>query len=248
MLISHDILAFSFIGGSLEWSKIALTSFIAYAFSNSVGYSFLSGGYIRYRFYSAWGLSAINIAKIIGFCIGTSIIGFLTVSGMAFIIEHKALPSFIRLPVHNIRPIGIFFLILIFTYLLIIGTVKRVIRIGKFKIQLPRMRTALFQIVVASVDWILASLTLYFLLPSTMGVSWHTLLSIFTLAQFAGFVSQVPGGLGVFEMVFVLFIAQEVEHTQILGSLLVFRLVYYFIPLFGGALLLGCREIKHRLS
>lgn len=64
-------------------------------------------------------------------------------------------------------------------------------------------------------------------MPLQMGISWHVLLSIFMLAQFAGLVSHVPGGLGVFEMVIVLFIVQDVSQAHILGTLLLFRLIYY---------------------
>ena len=54
----YDLLAFAYVGKVLPRARIALTSFLAYAISNSVGFAMLSGASVRYRFYSRWGVTA----------------------------------------------------------------------------------------------------------------------------------------------------------------------------------------------
>jgi phosphatidylglycerol lysyltransferase len=44
-------------GTGLSIKNIAVTSFLAYAIANSVGFSMLSGASVRYRFYSRWGIT-----------------------------------------------------------------------------------------------------------------------------------------------------------------------------------------------
>jgi phosphatidylglycerol lysyltransferase len=79
----YDRLALEYAGEKLPYYKVLLTSFMGYALSNNVGHSLISGGSIRYRFYSNWGISAVAIAKIILFCSATYFIGIMTLmSGM----------------------------------------------------------------------------------------------------------------------------------------------------------------------
>src|SRR5438045_948863 len=65
MLTGYDYLAIMYVRKRLGYPRIALAGFIGYAFSNSIGHSFLTGGSVRYRLYSAWGLSGIDIAKVV---------------------------------------------------------------------------------------------------------------------------------------------------------------------------------------
>ena len=57
------------------------------------------------------------------------------------------------------------------------------------------------------------------------GISWigYLLLGLFLFAQLSGLVSQVPGGLGVFETVIVLLLSSRIPVSNILASLLVYR-------------------------
>lgn len=64
----------------------------------------------------------------------------------------------------------------------------------------------------------------------------------------AGVVSNVPGGLGVFETVILLLLAPQVPAVSVLGALLAYRAVYYFLPLMVAIVLLGFYEIYQRLK
>jgi uncharacterized membrane protein YbhN (UPF0104 family) len=74
-LTGYDNLALKHIRHTLGYGRTAFASYIGYAFSNTIGFSYISGGFIRYRFYSAWGLSAAEIARVVVFTIFSSFTG-----------------------------------------------------------------------------------------------------------------------------------------------------------------------------
>lgn len=71
IMTGYDFLALRYVGNPLGYAKTALASFIGYAFSNNIGLSMIAGASVRFRLYSAWGLDAIEITKVIAFCTAT---------------------------------------------------------------------------------------------------------------------------------------------------------------------------------
>lgn len=59
----------------------------------------------------------------------------------------------------------------------------------------------------------------------------------------AGMTSQVPGGVGIFETATLLLLSPSLPASAAFGSLLVFRGIYYILPLLAAAVLLGTQEI-----
>lgn len=245
MLIGYDVLGMRYIRHPLGYGKIALASYIGYAFSNRIGYSFLSGGFVRYRLYSAWGLSAAEIAKVVAFCIFSSFLGFFTLAGISFLVKPETIPSYLRLPVYSVRPVGVFFIVLVAIYFIMIFFFKKPLSIRGRRLRLPSKKLFPAQILVSTLDWAFAAFTLYFLLPPSVKISLPGFISIFMTAQFAGLVSHVPGGLGIFEVVMLLLLPPVVTHSQIIGSLVSFRVVYYFMPLTIATVMLGAEELLH---
>jgi phosphatidylglycerol lysyltransferase len=243
MLTGYDAFGLRYAQHPLKYGKIAFTSFTGYAFSNSIGYSFLSGGFIRYRLYSVWGLSAIEVAKVIVFCSLTAFTGYMAVAGIAFTAEAETIPTSLHIPIASVRPIGIACLALLAGYLLIIRLLKKPLKIRGYQFQLPSIKLGFAQILVSSMDWLFSSVILFLLLPVHAGISLLGFIGIYMLSQLAGMVSQVPGGLGVFEMVMVLLLPSTVTHAQIIGSLISFRIIYYILPLIIAGLLFGFYEI-----
>src|SRR6185295_14745392 len=92
----------------------------------------------------------------------------------------------------------------------------------------------------------LAATVLYILLPDTLPTGFVQFLGAFLLAQIAGVASNVPGGLGVFEAIIVLFLAPYYSASAILGALIAFRGIYYLLPLVLAILLLATHEILEK--
>ena len=108
----------------------------------------------------------------------------------------------------------------------------------------------LAQILIASADVALAGAVLYVLLPADIGISFPAFLSIYSAALVVGVVSHVPGGIGVFETLILLGLSDAGSRAGaggVLGALLVFRAVYYLLPLTMAGVVLAGREVaEHR--
>lgn len=240
-LTGYDALGLRFIGHPLSYGKTALASFVGYAFGHNMGLSFLSGGGARLRVYSAWGLSAVEVASVQSFCGMTFWMGFLAIGGAVFILEPMALPKSLGLHFTSALPLGV-------ACLAVLGLVagaaslgKKSFRLGNHEIPLPTLRTIVEQVGLSSLDWCLAAAVLFVLLPHGK-LGFPGFLGLFMLAQVAGLVSQMPGGLGVFETALLFLLRPHLSGPQVMGALLAYRGIYYLLPLVSAALLLGAHE------
>src|SRR2546423_385779 len=246
MMTGYDTLAFRYIRHPLPYRKIALASFIGYAFNNNVGLSGLVGGSLRYRLDNAWRLSAVEIAKIIAFYTITFWLGFVLLGGSLFIFAPPAVPHAVHLPFNSIRILGFVLLLPALAYLAWVIVRKQPVRIRQWEFELPQPRLMIAQILISGADWIIAAAVLYILLPDELPTGFTHFLGIFLLAQIAGVASNLPGGLGVFEAIVLIFLAPYFSASAILGSLVAFRAVYYLLPLIIATILLASHEIMER--
>lgn len=97
-LTGYDQLALRWIERPFTYRRIALVSFTSYALANNVGFGVLSEGAVRYKLYGGWGLSATEIAKIIGFVALTTALGMSTILDIAAIGEGQRLVGLVDLP------------------------------------------------------------------------------------------------------------------------------------------------------
>jgi phosphatidylglycerol lysyltransferase len=246
LLTGYDTLGLRYSRHRLPYRRTALASFVGYAFSNTVGYSLISGGSVRLRLYSGWGLSTLAITNVIAFCGITFWLGFLATAGAVFVAEPLALPPSLHLPLSSARPVGIFFLLIVAGFAAVVLKRRQPLRVRDVEFPMPGPRLLAAQLVVGCLDWTAVGGVLYLLLPAGSGLSFASFLGVFLLAQIIGVVSQVPGGLGVFETVMLLLLTPAVPAAAVLGSLLAFRIVYYVLPLAAAAVLLGVHELLQR--
>ena len=245
-LTGYDGLAFRFLRNPLPYRRIALTSFIAYVFSHNVGLAFLGGSAVRFRLYSSWGLSTSEIATVVGFDAITFWLGFLLLLGTALVLSPPALPAAVHLPLASTQILGVACLTLFVGYLAIVSLRRTPLRWRDWELGLPAPRLSLAQVALSSVDWALAAAVLYVLLPPMPGVSFATVLGAFLLAQIIGLMSNVPGGLGVFESVVVLLLQRHAPSDALLGALLAYRVIYYFVPFIVAVGMLASYEALQR--
>lgn len=232
-LTFYDVLGLRHINKPLFYPKTALTSFIAYTFSHNIGAAPLTGGGIRYRLYSAWGLTAGESANVLVTCGVTFWVGFLTMGAVFFFLQPPELPPSVHLPFNSVISAGVFCVLAVTAYLLSAILIKKTIMIFRWKFPTPTLSLAVSQMVVGSVDWTCSGTALYLLLPPN-SLSFPSFLAIYLLSQIIGFASQVPGGLGVLETVVVLLLSPFLPASDVLGAMLAFRLVYYLIPFVLG--------------
>ncbi len=241
-LTFYDVLGFRHIKKPIEYPKIALTSFTSYAFSHNMGAALITGGGIRYRFYSAWGLSAVETANVLIVCGSTYWVGFFTMGSLFFFLNPPTLPDSIHIPFQSVTPVGLLCSLIIVTYLLFSVFLRGNLQVFKWKFPMPSLSIVLGQMLVGCTDWMFSGGALYLLLPDS-SVSYFSFLAIYLLAQFVGFISQVPGGLGVLETVVVVLLSPALPASDVLGALLAFRFIYYLIPFVLGLFTFSTFEI-----
>ena len=247
-LSGYDALSLHYIRRPLAYEKMALAAFMSYAFGHNAGMVWLSSGSVRYRLYLSWGVSTLDTTKVVIVCNLTFWLGFCVLSGSVFIIEPLAIPAALHLPFTSTRPLGILFFAFIGAYLALISVYRTPLRIRTQQLTLPTPLFSLAQIGIAALDLALAGGVLYVLLPPAAGLSCISSLGIFLLAYIAGMISQVPGGLGVFETVVLMLLPATIPAPTALGALLAYRAIYYLLPLLFAALGFGLHEMWLRRS
>jgi phosphatidylglycerol lysyltransferase len=247
VLTLYDTLAFQYIGKPLAYGRIALTSFISYTFANNTGsLSILTSSSIRYRFYSGWGFSGIEIARIIWFCMVSFWLGYLLLAGMSFLVAPPA--HVFSFPVNQktiLRLSGLLFLLLVGSYLSFSLVKRTPFKLLKWELTLPSLRLALSQVAVAAMDLISVAGALYLLLPE-IDLPFYSFVSLFLLAMMLGLLSNVPGGLGVFESLMLLMLTPYAKGSELISALLLFRIIYYLLPLALALTAIGGLEIYNR--
>jgi phosphatidylglycerol lysyltransferase len=242
LLSAYDLLALRYAGRSLPYPRVVFTSFIAYAFGNNVGVALLSSGSVRYRLYAQWGLSAEEIARIVAFTAGQLWAGLLPIVGVALL---AGVP--VPLPDAVARALGVASLAIVGAYLAFAARGRRrELTVRGLSFPVPSLGLALAQVAISAADWALAALVLHLLLPPGSPLSFPQLLGLFVAAQVAGLASQVPGGLGVFDAVIVAALTPAVPAPAVLGSLVLYRAIYYLAPFAAAFALLAGHEVVLR--
>ncbi|WP_284330125.1 bifunctional lysylphosphatidylglycerol flippase/synthetase MprF [Dyella flagellata] len=240
----YDLFALSAIGRKLPKPRVALISFISYAFSNTLGMAMLVSGSIRYRFYIQAGLTTLDVAKVVLFCTLSFWLGLFTITGVTLLL----VPIPLGLPFAHWRLLlGVGLCLMPLLWLTGAALLRRPIRLWRWKVQLPSLSVGLRQVFVGALDWGLAAAVLYALMPDSLALHFGSFLAIFALAQIAGLISHVPGGLGVFEAVMLAGFGatgNQALSAPILGALAAYRGVYYLLPLCAATVAVVIREAR----
>lgn len=242
VLTFYDALALLYVKHYLPYWKIALASYLGYTFSHNLGFALFTGGAIRFRLLSRWGLGPGKIANVITFSSVTYWLGCFVLGGLVLIIEPFSVPS-IPFAENGVRILGVFFLSLGIAYIALTVVRRKPFRIFDWEIPLPSWRLALTEVLLASVDWSLAGLVFYVLLPQGIQPSFPYFMGIFFLGQTIGFASHVPGGLGVFETIVLLLLPPGTPSEALVPALVLYRIIYFLIPFSFSAVLLLTYEV-----
>ena len=231
-----------FSGTGLSIKNIAVTSFLAYAIANSVGFAMLSGGSVRYRFYSRWGITGPQFSRIVISYSVTFWLGLLALGGLSLVFS--PLLADVAFP-RTITTVGLTLLSISVAYVVAAAIRIRPICLWGFELALPSGRLAVLQLLLSSLDWALAGAVLYVLLPRG-AAPFPVVLSAFVAAQILGLAAHVPGGVGVFEGVIVLLLKPYMTSVQLAPALVAYRVIYYLAPLSVALIILAGAEISER--
>lgn len=240
-LTAYDFLGLRYLGRKLGRLNVIFTSFISYAFSNSIGLSILASGSLRYRYYTLWGLSFTEITKMVAFTTVTLWLGLFSSAGIAFTFDPVIGNSGHLFSHLNMQFVGILFIAIVLVYVGMTMYFRKPLAFWGQEYSMPSPAIGIMQVIVGCTDWILAGSVLYILLPQEVHVSFFAFIGIYLLAQTVGLISHVPGGVLVFESVVLSFFPKS-ETASMISALLIYRVTYYIIPLTVAAILLGVSE------
>lgn len=240
VLTIYDRLGSVYAGHPVSWARSFVASFCGYTLAHNLGFATVSGAAVRYRLYSAWGLSTVEIAKVIGFTSLTYGLGAMVLGGAVLMLEPEVVPFLgEHLPRWGLQAIAVPMWGFTGTYVLLSLFLQRVRGFGH-EIELPGPKMAFVQTFLAAIDVGVTTAIFYTLLPHADGLTFLRFVGIYLAAYSAGLVAHVPGGLGVFDGAVLIGLEPYLPAPQVIGALLVFRLYYYVIPLFiSGALFAG---------
>ncbi|MDD6181309.1 MAG: lysylphosphatidylglycerol synthase domain-containing protein [Desulfovibrionaceae bacterium] len=244
ILVGYDWLALQAIHKPLPLGRTALVSFVGQAVSYNFG-ALLGGTTVRYRFYSSWGFSLADIVRLVLMLAVTFWVGALGLCGAVFLLAPPAIPPELaaKMPVHDVRLLGGVLLSIASAYLVACCFVRRTVHVFGKEFEFPRPRIALAQALVAGVDLIAAAACMYVLLPGSMNVSFIQFLPGYLMAQVAVVLTHIPGGVGVFELV-ILHLTHTTDETVVFAAVLLFRLIYFILPLLAAAVVLAVYEAR----
>ena len=242
-LTFYDLFALRTIGwGSIPYRVAMLASFTSYSIGHNVGASVLTGGAVRYRIYSTWGLDALAVTKLCFVAGLTFWLGNATVLGLGIAYAPDAASAIDQLPAWFNRGLALVILAVLASYIAWVWQCPRVIGRHGWKVTLPGGPLTLLQIGIGIVDLACCALAMYMLLPVGPNIGFVTLAVIFVAATLLGFASHAPGGIGVFDAAMLVALWQF-DKPKLLAGLLLFRLLYYVVPFVLSLLILGGREV-----
>jgi glycosyltransferase 2 family protein len=237
-----DFMAVRYAGKPLPYRKVALASFCALSLGHNIGFAALSSGAIRYRFYSRWGMSPGQVAKVIIFCGVTVGLGMLTLAGVALMLRPNLAARMIGLTPSLAMTIGALCLMLSALYVIAAAFVHREVTIRNWRLPMPPLKFAIAQIGVGSANYACVAGCLHQTLSAAGEVPYLAVAAAYVIANTGALITHVPGGIGVVESV----VSYLLPGAGVIGALVMFRVMYYLVPLSIGGPLFGLTELYFR--
>jgi uncharacterized membrane protein YbhN (UPF0104 family) len=242
-LTFYDLFAVRAIGRSdIPYRINALAAFASYSVGHNVGASVFTGGAVRYRIYSAWGLNAIEVTKVCFIAGLTFWLGNAAVLGMGIAYHPEAASAIDQLPPVLNRVFAFLIILGLISYVIWVSLAPRRVGRGPWEVVLPGGTLTLMQIAIGIVDLGFCALAMYMLVPDEPNLGFVVVAVIFVSATLLGFASHSPGGLGVFDAAMLIGLWQ-MDKEELLAGMLLFRVLYYIVPFVLSVMLLTFREI-----
>ena len=237
-LTFFDWIALRCVGRPLPWPRAALASFTSLSIGHNVGFAGLSSGAVRYRFYARWGLSFEDVAKLVIFCGITVALGLATVAGCSLLLNPSLASSVAGVTPNAARIVGALLLLIPAAYVALTRLKTSISAFGR-TVRLPSTTLALAQLGIGSLNYLCIAACLHQLLGSTALVGYFDVATAYVLANTGVIASHVPGGIGVLEGI----VLSLLPGVSVLAALLIFRVLYYLVPLALGLALFLLSEV-----
>lgn len=218
--------------------KTIKMSWIINSLNTLIGFGGIIGSTIRYNYfqnYTSTEKEKNNLKKSISLLLlsmitGIGVLSILVVSNVfsaSFLLDQK---PFLK--------IGLFVLAALLPIFLIVTLIKPPVKNDRL--------LSLKYTLVSVMDYLFVGVVMHLSLKFVgVHVSFWEMESVFIIATIAGLISMVPGGLGAFDVIFLLGMTHQfdIKEGPVLLALVFYRLAYYILPFFLG-LILSISELQ----
>jgi phosphatidylglycerol lysyltransferase len=245
MYVVRELMAVRFAEKTeLSPARVALASLVSRSLS-SLGLATITGFALRLRLYEAWGLTKSDVTRLTLYNETTVYIGQAVV--IAVIFSFVDLPPLVAIGVTIPAPklIGAAAAAIVVAYVALSVRRHEPWHIRSFELPPVRGQLLAAQIILPIADTLVAAGIVWTLLPASAGLNLGETAAACFLGGLVGTISQVPGGLGVFETVVLQFIPPSV-HAEAMAALLIRRVIVTLVPVAVGTLVLVVYELLRR--
>jgi uncharacterized membrane protein YbhN (UPF0104 family) len=149
LLTFYDKLATIYAGHHVSFARTAFASFCAYSLAHNLGFAAVSGAAVRYRLYAHWGLTTVQIGKVVAFSSLTFGLGGMTLGGVILFFEPGSVPVIGTMLPHWAMMLGGIALWAIVGGYIFTASAFPVLRVRGRDIDLPGFRMAMAQVALA---------------------------------------------------------------------------------------------------
>lgn len=223
-------------------------SLLAHSIGNGVGFAMLSGGAVRHRMYTSWGMTARETAAVVALSSAAIWLGAATALGITLTFFRGTIPGLPGWIARAAPAAGCAALALVATAFLAVRSRGTAVRPGsRFAFPLPSGAAAAVQVAAAALDWAVAAAILWLLLP--MGsMSFGAFVAMFVAAQTVAVASHAPAGAGVFDALILAALAPAQGAPAVIGGLVAYRVIYYLAPAGSAGAVFAAIEMARRLT
>ncbi len=242
-LVARDLCALSYVGVQVSTPALLLASFCGSALGNAVSFKALTADAVRDRVYGAVGVRPEQTARVMLFINVAFGIGLAAFAALSLMLSGNAIAHLLPVSITSIRLAGAAALLALLLALLLRSWRRQPIAIGRLSIAMPALSITLLQLVASAIDLTAAAAAFWFLLPGAR-IDFFSFAAVFSAATALGLISRVPGGFGVFDVVVFLALRRFVDSNQLVAALLIYRGVYFVLPLLLAAASLAGFELR----
>lgn len=247
LLTFYDVLALRVVGRPLPYRTAAFASLTSYTLSHNLGFALLTGGSMRYRVYSAAGVPPADILRIITIAGVTFWSGVFAMTGVALLLRPTGLDlGFVTLAPAHQRLLGGSILAGLALAPVVLGRARQGLSLFRWQLPRPTLRQGLAAPLLAACDLAAASAALFVLVPGASIGEFPQFFLAYAVAMIAALLTHVPGGIGVFEAMMVTTLPGRAP-ASLLAALILYRVIYYLLPLLVAAIALASNE-RRRLK
>lgn len=236
----YDDVALRVLGINVPPKTTLYGGFVATSLGQALGFGLLVGSVARWRCYRAHGVSLAQAGIISSVVIGGFLFGFLVILAVASAIDPSGLATLMTRPETQIQ-VGAFAVIGVSAVILVASIAGVKLRFSRFAISAPRWRVLRANVVLAALDTIPAAIALWVLIPTEVAPSLLVVIPVYLTALGLGLVSNAPGGIGVLELT-CLMALPVTPPEYLLAALIMFRGIFYGIPMVLGLCMLIAKE------